>query len=50
MPEIGFTEAELEKMKDDYYQIMGWDRQTGIPTRQTLEKLGLADVAEVLVV
>ena len=48
MPEIGFSEAELEKMKDDYYQIMGWDLQTGIPTRQTLEKIGLADVAEAL--
>jgi len=48
MPEIGFSEAELEKMKDDYYQIMGWDLQTGIPTRQTLEKVGLADVAEEL--
>jgi aldehyde:ferredoxin oxidoreductase len=36
MPEIGFSEADLEKMKDDYYQIMGWDLQTGIPTRQTL--------------
>jgi len=48
MPEIGFTEADLEKMKDDYYQIMGWDLQTGIPTRQTLEKVGLADVAKKL--
>ena len=46
MREISFSEAELEKMKDDYYQIMGWDLQTGIPTRQTLEKIGLADVAE----
>jgi aldehyde:ferredoxin oxidoreductase len=46
MPELGFSEDDLEKMKDDYYQIMGWDLQTGIPTRPTLEKLGLADVAE----
>ena len=46
MPEISFTETELEEMKDDYYQIMGWDLQTGIPTRNTLEKYGLADVAE----
>ena len=48
MPELSFSEAELETMKDDYYQIMGWDLQTGIPTRQTLEKFGLADVAEKL--
>jgi aldehyde:ferredoxin oxidoreductase len=38
----------LEKMKDDYYQIMGWDVETGIPTRRTLEKYGLADVADSL--
>jgi aldehyde:ferredoxin oxidoreductase len=48
MPEISATEAELEKMKDDYYQIMGWDLQTGIPTRSTLEKHKLADAADEL--
>lgn len=48
MPEISSTEAELEKMKDDYYQIMGWDLQTGIPTRRTLEKYELADAADKL--
>ncbi len=48
MPEIGASEAELEKMKDDYYQIMGWDLQTGMPTRGTLDKYGLADIAEKL--
>ncbi len=46
VPEIGVTEAELEKMKDDYYRLMGWDLETGMPTRQTLEKYGLADVAD----
>ncbi len=46
VPEISCTDADLEKMKDDYYQIMGWDLQTGIPTRNTLEKYGLADVAD----
>jgi len=48
MPEISSSEAELEKMKDDYYQIMGWDLQTGIPTRHTLEKYELADAADKL--
>jgi len=48
MPEISSTETELEKMKDDYYQIMGWDVQTGIPTRHTLEKYDLADAADKL--
>jgi len=48
MPEINVTEAELEKMKDDYYRLMGWDLETGMPTRETLEKYGLAGVADSL--
>jgi len=47
-PEISFTEAELERMKDDYYQLLGWDVRTGVPPRSTLEKFGLSDVADVL--
>jgi aldehyde:ferredoxin oxidoreductase len=43
MPEIGINEAELEKMKDDYYNLMGWDLKTGMPTRETLLKYGLVD-------
>ena len=46
MPEIGVSEAELEKMKDDYYRLMGWNLETGILMRETLEKYGLADVAD----
>jgi len=45
-PELGFTEAELEKMKDDYYRLVGWDISTGAPTEKTLRGTGLADVAE----
>ncbi len=44
--QIGFTESELEKMKDDYYRLMGWDVRTGTPTRETLERCGLSDVAD----
>ena len=47
-PELGSTEAELETMKDDYYQLIGWDLKTGMPTRDTLTKYGLADVADKL--
>jgi aldehyde:ferredoxin oxidoreductase len=36
---------EFEKMKDEYYQLRGWDVATGLQTRRTLEKLGLAEVA-----
>ena len=46
VPELGFTEDELEKMKDEYYQLIGWDLKTGMPTREALDKYGLEDVAE----
>jgi len=37
---------QFEKMKDEYYEIRGWDIATGLPTRRTLEGLGLKDVAD----
>jgi len=39
-------EDVLEKMKDEYYDIRGWDRATGIPTPQRLFALDLPDIAE----
>ncbi len=33
--------ATLEAMKDAYYDLRGWDRATGIPTPETLRRLGL---------
>jgi aldehyde:ferredoxin oxidoreductase len=36
---------EFERMKDEYYVIRGWDA-AGLPTRRTLEGLGLKDVAD----
>ncbi|KYH31793.1 aldehyde ferredoxin oxidoreductase family protein [Neomoorella mulderi] len=38
------TPEVLEKMKDDYYQIRGWDLKTGIPKEAKLRELGLEDV------
>ena len=35
----------LERMKDDYYALRGWDVATGTPTGETLKTLGLEDVA-----
>ncbi|MDP2719247.1 MAG: aldehyde ferredoxin oxidoreductase C-terminal domain-containing protein, partial [Dehalococcoidia bacterium] len=35
-------------MLDEFYDIWGWDRKTGIPRRDTLERLGLKDVADEL--
>ncbi len=39
---------EWENMMDMYYEFRGWDKETGIPTREKLESIGLADVAEEL--
>jgi aldehyde:ferredoxin oxidoreductase len=33
-----------DKVIDEYYEINGWDKKTGIPTRFRLETLGLMDV------
>jgi len=41
----------LGLMLDNYYEIRGWDKATGIPTRSRLEELGLkyaADELEIL--
>ena len=46
--ELGYSEVDLERMKDDYYQLMDWDVRTGLPTRSTLDKFGLSDVADPL--
>ena len=29
-----------------FYDIFGWDKTTGVPTRETLEKFDLADMAD----
>lgn len=38
---------KYQRLLDYYYEIRGWDSR-GVPRRSTLEKLGLADVAEQL--
>ncbi|MFC1670648.1 aldehyde ferredoxin oxidoreductase family protein [Spirochaetota bacterium] len=46
-PHKGLT-IEPEKweiMLEDYYKTRGWDRETGIPSKETLDKFGLQDVA-----
>jgi aldehyde:ferredoxin oxidoreductase len=43
---IGSSEVELEKMNDNYYLLVGWDTQTGVPTRSKLDRFSLSDVAE----
>jgi aldehyde:ferredoxin oxidoreductase len=39
---------KFEKMKDEYYHLRGWDKATGYPTRSTLEKHGMKEVADVM--
>jgi aldehyde:ferredoxin oxidoreductase len=41
------NKEELDKMLDEYYLLMGWDKD-GIPKKETLEKYGMTDVAEKL--
>jgi aldehyde:ferredoxin oxidoreductase len=35
-------------MLDEYYEVRGWDKRTGIPTRKKLEELGIKEVANQL--
>ncbi|MBQ04617.1 aldehyde ferredoxin oxidoreductase [Candidatus Bathyarchaeota archaeon] len=35
------SQEELDSMLDSYYEICGWDKVTGIPTKERLNKLGL---------
>ncbi len=37
-------EEKFEKMKDEYYELRGWDKETGIPEKETLIALGLNDL------
>jgi len=39
---------KFEQMKDEYYQIRGWDVATGFQKRAKLEELGLGGVADKL--
>ncbi|RZN56229.1 MAG: aldehyde ferredoxin oxidoreductase [Candidatus Methanomethylicota archaeon] len=41
-------EQTLNKMLDDFYTLKGWDKRTGIPTKEKLIKIGLEDVAKEL--
>jgi aldehyde:ferredoxin oxidoreductase len=39
---------QWEALKDRYYQLRGWDVDTGVPGRAKLEELGMKDVADKL--
>jgi len=42
------SREELDQMLDEYYSERGWDVETGVPTREKLEELGLGYVADQL--
>ena len=49
-PYKGFKadEEQYNAMLDEFYELWGWDRKTGMQTREGLEKIGLKDVADKL--
>ena len=40
--------GKFEKMKDEYYELRGWDVTTGLQKKDTLKRLNLEDVIEPL--
>ena len=42
------TQEMLDSMLDNYYELRGWDKKVGVPTRNKLETIGLQTVAEQL--
>ncbi len=45
---IILSEEEIERAKDLYYAMNGWDVQTGMPTRAALESVSLGWLADML--
>ncbi|MHA1917588.1 MAG: aldehyde ferredoxin oxidoreductase family protein [Candidatus Ranarchaeia archaeon] len=41
-------QEKLDIMLDDFYDLMGWDKESGIPTQETLKEFDLVDIAEAL--
>ncbi len=40
------SRAAFDNAMDEYYEYRGWDLSNGVPTRSTLEKYGMKDVAD----
>lgn len=45
---FAFDRKKWEKMLDEYYELNGWNKETGVPTRAKLEALRLNDEADEL--
>jgi aldehyde:ferredoxin oxidoreductase len=48
LSDMYLDKAGVEQWKTHYYKVEGWDAETGWPTRNTLEELGLKKVADTL--
>ncbi len=46
--ELYFTREGVEQWKTHFYNVEGWDPETGYPKRKTLEDLGMKHVADLL--
>jgi aldehyde:ferredoxin oxidoreductase len=42
--ETPITREDIDGMVEDYFAEWGWDRKSGVPTPETLERLGLASM------
>ena len=42
------SRTEIDRLLDEYYQLRGWDKESGIPSREKLVNLGLQDIADEL--
>lgn len=41
-----YRKEDLERAKTEFYTLGGWDATTGVPSRSTLERFALRDVAD----
>jgi aldehyde:ferredoxin oxidoreductase len=42
---VGINKEDFEKALDAYYDYAGWDKKTGVPTKETVKRLDLEWVA-----
>ncbi|MHA1839595.1 MAG: aldehyde ferredoxin oxidoreductase family protein [Candidatus Ranarchaeia archaeon] len=41
---VVMTQEKLDVMLDEFYELLGWDKKTGIPTAKALKEYGLEDI------
>jgi aldehyde:ferredoxin oxidoreductase len=42
------SKSTINQLLDEYYELRGWDKSSGIPTREKLIEIGLQDIADEL--